>query len=161
MLKTILPDENATLALGAAIARGIEPGLVVFLHGDLGAGKTTLVRGVLRGLGFEGRVKSPTYALVEVYEVSRLDFHHFDFYRFQDPRECNEAGFRDTFDGRRVSFVEWPEKAHGLLPTADVEVSLAIQDAGRVATLKANTEAGWRSLEATMHAGSDPSRTSR
>jgi len=161
VLKTILPDENATLALGAAIARGIEPGLVVFLHGDLGAGKTTFVRGVLRGLGFEGRVKSPTYALVEVYEVSRLDFHHFDFYRFQDPREWNEAGFRDTFDGRRVSFVEWPEKAHGLLPTADVEVSLAIQDAGRVATLKANTEAGWRSLEATMHAGSDPSRTSR
>jgi len=148
VLKTILPDENATLALGAAIARGIEPGLVVFLHGDLGAGKTTLVRGVLRGLGFEGRVKSPTYALVEVYEVSRLDFHHFDFYRFQDPREWNEAGFRDTFDGRRVSFVEWPEKAHGLLPTADVEITLAIQDVGRVATLKANTPMGQRCLEA-------------
>ena len=148
MLKTILPDENATLALGAAIARGIEPGLVVFLHGDLGAGKTTLVRGVLRGLGFEGRVKSPTYALVELYEVSRLDFHHFDFYRFQDPREWNEAGFRDTFDGRRVSFVEWPEKAHGLLPTADVEITLAIQDVGRVATLKANTPMGQRCLEA-------------
>ena len=148
MLKIILPDENATLALGAAIARGIEPGLVVFLHGDLGAGKTTLVRGVLRGLGFEGRVKSPTYALVELYEVSRLDFHHFDFYRFQDPREWNEAGFRDTFDGRRVSFVEWPEKAHGLLPTADVEISLAIQDVGRVATLKANTPKGQRCLEA-------------
>ena len=148
MLKTILPDENATLALGAAIARGIEPGLAVFLHGDLGAGKTTLVRGVLRGLGFEGRVKSPTYALVEVYEVSRLDFHHFDFYRFQDPREWNEAGFRDTFDGRRVSFVEWPEKAHGLLPTADVEITLAIQDVGRVATLKANTPMGQRCLEA-------------
>ena len=122
MLKTILPDENATLALGAAIARGIEPGLVVFLHGDLGAGKTTLVRGVLRGLGFEGRVKSPTYALVEVYEVSRLDFHHFDFYRFQDPREWNEAGFRDSFDGRRVSFVEWPEKAHGLIAKTTVEI---------------------------------------
>jgi len=148
VLKIILPDENATLALGAAIARGIEPGLVVFLHGDLGAGKTTLVRGVLRGLGFEGRVKSPTYALVELYEVSRLDFHHFDFYRFQDPREWNEAGFRDTFDGRRVSFVEWPEKAHGLLPTADVEISLAIQDVGRVATLKANTPKGQRCLEA-------------
>ena len=148
MLKTILPDENATLALGAAIARGIEPGLAVFLHGDLGAGKTTLVRGVLRGLGFEGRVKSPTYALVEVYEVSRLDFHHFDFYRFQDPREWNEAGFRDTFDGRRVSFVEWPEKAHGLLPTADVEITLAIQDVGRVSTLKANTPMGQRCLEA-------------
>jgi len=148
VLKTILPDENATLALGAAIARGIEPGLVVFLHGDLGAGKTTLVRGVLRGLGFEGRVKSPTYALVEVYEVSRLDFHHFDFYRFQDPREWNEAGFRDTFDGRRVSFVEWPEKAQGLLPAADVEITLAIQDSGRVATLQSNTTMGQRCLEA-------------
>ena len=154
MLKTILPDENATLALGAAIARGIEPGMVVFLHGDLGAGKTTLVRGVLRGLGFEGRVKSPTYALVEVYEVSRLDFHHFDFYRFQDPREWNEAGFRDTFDGLRVSFVEWPEKAHGLLPTADVEITLAIQDVGRVATLKANTPKGERCLDAATRADS-------
>jgi len=154
VLKTILPDENATLALGAAIARGVEPGLVVFLHGDLGAGKTTLVRGVLRGLGFEGRVKSPTYALVEVYEVSRLDFHHFDFYRFQDPREWNEAGFRDTFDGRRVSFVEWPEKAHGLLPTADVEITLAIQDVGRVATLKANTTKGQRCLDAATRADS-------
>jgi len=148
VLKTILPDENATLALGGALAAGIEPGLVVFLHGDLGAGKTTLVRGVLRGLGFAGRVKSPTYALVELYEVSRLDLHHFDFYRFQDPREWNEAGFRDTFDGRRVSFVEWPEKAQGLLPAADVEITLAIQDSGRVATLQANTTMGQRCLEA-------------
>ncbi|APV50102.1 tRNA (adenosine(37)-N6)-threonylcarbamoyltransferase complex ATPase subunit type 1 TsaE [Betaproteobacteria bacterium GR16-43] len=150
MLKTILPDEAATLDLGAAIARGLEPGLTVFLQGELGAGKTTLVRGVLRALGYAGRVKSPTYALVELYDVSRLHLHHFDFYRFSDPREWTEAGFRDTFDGHNVTLVEWPEKAQGLLPSPDVEVTLAIQDSGRVATLRANTEMGRRCMDAAL-----------
>jgi tRNA threonylcarbamoyladenosine biosynthesis protein TsaE len=148
VLKTILPDENATLALGSALSRGLEPGTVVFLHGDLGAGKTTLVRGALRGLGHAGAVKSPTYTLVEVYEVSRLHLHHFDFYRFQDPREWNEAGFRDTFDGRTVSLIEWPEKARGRLPPPDVEITLQIQDSGRLAILTASTPAGMRCLDA-------------
>jgi tRNA threonylcarbamoyladenosine biosynthesis protein TsaE len=150
VLKTILPDEAATLDLGAAIARGLEPGLTVFLQGELGAGKTTLVRGVLRALGYAGRVKSPTYALVELYDVSRLHLHHFDFYRFSDPREWTEAGFRDTFDGQNVTLVEWPEKAQGLLPSPDVEVTLAIQDSGRVATLRANTEMGQRCMDAAL-----------
>jgi tRNA threonylcarbamoyladenosine biosynthesis protein TsaE len=147
-LKTILPDEAATLALGAALSHGLVPGLLVYLHGELGAGKTTLVRGALRALGHEGRVKSPTYALVELYTVSRLHLHHFDFYRFQDPREWNEAGFRDSFNGRNVSLVEWPEKAAGMLPPADLDIMLALQDAGRVATLRANTPAGASCLEA-------------
>ena len=137
-----LPDEDATLALGAAIAPHVVPGLVVALSGELGAGKTTLVRGLLRALGHAGRVKSPTYTLVEVYEVSRLDFYHFDFYRFQDPREWIEAGFRDIFNGRNVCLIEWPERAAGLLPPADLAISLAIAGAGRVATLAAQTTAG-------------------
>ncbi len=145
-LNTFLPDEEATLALGRALAPAIEPGLVFFLSGELGAGKTTLVRGVLRGLGFEGRVKSPTYALVELYTVSRLDLHHFDFYRFQDPREWIDAGFRETFNGRNVCLVEWPEKAAGLLPPADVEIALESSGSGRSATLRAGSPQGVRCL---------------
>jgi tRNA threonylcarbamoyladenosine biosynthesis protein TsaE len=160
VLKAILPDEQSTLALGAALAHGLERGMVVYLHGELGAGKTTLVRGVLRAAGFAGRVKSPTYTLVEVYEVSRLNFHHFDFYRFQDPREWIDAGFRETFDGTNVSLVEWPEKAQGLLPAPDVDVTLQIQDAGRVATLVANTPAGQRCIDSARLHFELPSGTS-
>ena len=145
-LNTFLPDADATLALGAAIARALEPGLVFFLRGELGAGKTTLVRGVLRGLGFEGRVKSPTYALVELYTVSRLDLHHFDFYRFQDPREWIDAGFRETFNGHNICLIEWPEKAAGLLPPADVEIVLESSGSGRSASLRASSPQGGRHL---------------
>lgn len=141
-----LPDEQATLALGRALAACLEPGLVVFLRGELGAGKTTLVRGVLRGLGYEGRVKSPTYTLVEVYAVSRLDLHHFDFYRFHDPREWIDAGFRETFNGRNVSLVEWPEKAGTLLPAPDVEIVLTSSGSGRSASLRGGSPQGARCL---------------
>jgi len=149
-MKAILPDEGATLALGAALAPGLEPGMVVFLSGELGAGKTTVVRGALRALGFAGRVKSPSYTLVELYTISRLHLHHFDFYRFHDPREWTEAGFRDSFNGRTVSLVEWPEKAAGHLPPPDVEISLALQDAGRLATVRAHTPAGERCVAALI-----------
>jgi tRNA threonylcarbamoyladenosine biosynthesis protein TsaE len=107
-----LPADADTLALGGALAAGLTPGMVVYLSGELGAGKTTLVRGVLRGLGYEGKVKSPTFTLVEVYEVSRLYLYHFDFYRFSDPRELGEAGFREYFNPRSVCLVEWPEKSN-------------------------------------------------
>ena len=145
-LKTILPDESATLKLGSALGLALEAGLVVYLRGELGAGKTTVVRGALRALGYEGRVKSPTYALVEVYEVSRLHLHHFDFYRFHDPREWIDAGFRESFNGRTVSLVEWPEKAAGILPPADLEVVLALHGTGRSAELTARSIAGQESL---------------
>jgi tRNA threonylcarbamoyladenosine biosynthesis protein TsaE len=145
-LKTILPDEQATLALGAALAHALEPGLVIYLRGELGAGKTTLARGTLRALGFEGPVKSPTYTLVEVYELSRLHLHHFDFYRFRDPREWIDAGFRESFNGRTVSLVEWPEKAIGQLPPADLEIALGLLEAGRNAALTANSIAGQKCL---------------
>ena len=141
-----LPDEGATLALGGALAAWLEPGLSIYLRGDLGAGKTTLVRGVLRALGYAGPVKSPTYTLVELYEVSRLVLHHFDFYRFHDPHEWSDAGFRESFNGRNVSLIEWPEKAGGLLPTPDIEIVLASSGDGRSASLQARSDRGERCL---------------
>jgi len=144
--KSFLPDEAATLALGAALAPCLEPGLVVYLRGELGAGKTTLVRGVLRGLGYTGPVRSPTYTLVELYAVSRLDLHHFDFYRFHDPREWIDAGFRESFDGRSVSLIEWPEKAAGSLPPADLEITLEASGCGRNASFTSSSLAGQKCL---------------
>ena len=146
-LKVILPDERATLALGAALAGSLVPGLTIYLRGELGAGKTTLVRGLLRQLGHEGPVRSPTYTLVEVYEVSRLHLHHFDFYRFHDPREWIDAGFRESFNGRTVSLIEWPERAGGLLPPADVEIVLESPATGRSAVLTSSTLPGQKCLE--------------
>ena len=147
MLDARLAAEEDTLALGHALAACLEPGLVIYLRGELGAGKTTLVRGVLRGLGFEGRVKSPTYTLVELYAVSSLDLHHFDFYRFHDPREWIDAGFRETFNGRNVSLIEWPEKAGPLLPPADVEIALTSSGSGRSASLRSGSPSGERCLQ--------------
>lgn len=139
-----LPDEAATLAFGAALAPCLEPGDRIYLFGDLGAGKTTLVRGVLRALGWSGRVRSPTYTLVEVYEVSRLHLHHFDFYRFGDPREWVDAGFRESFDGPTVSLVEWPQKAVGTLPPADLEITLIPSGSGRSASWRPSSPRGTR-----------------
>ena len=141
-----LADEAATLELGRRLADGLRPGMLVALHGPLGAGKTTLARGMLRGLGFEGRVKSPTYALVELYELSRLDLYHFDFYRFGDPKELIESGLQDAFNETNVCVVEWPERAGSLLPTADLEVKLAMANGARSALLTAQTENGRRCL---------------
>jgi tRNA threonylcarbamoyladenosine biosynthesis protein TsaE len=141
-----LADEDATLALGNQLASGLIPGMLLALRGSLGAGKTTLARGMLRGLGFEGRVKSPTYSLVELYELSRLDLYHFDFYRFEDPFELVESGLQDAFDTTNVCIVEWPEKAGKLLPVADLEVVLSMTDSGRAAVLTAHSENGKRCL---------------
>lgn len=128
------------------MARILVPGLVFYLDGNLGAGKTTLVRGILRGLGYEGKVKSPTYTLVELYAISRLELYHFDLYRFSDPREWEEAGFREYFSADSICLVEWPEKAGDWLSRPDVRVLLRMRDDGRAAELKAETEAGKRWL---------------
>ncbi len=141
-LNSNLPDERATLALGAAMGACLVPGISLHLIGDLGAGKTTLARGILRGLGHVGAVKSPTYTLVEVYEVSRLHLHHFDFYRFQDPREWIDAGFREIFNGSNVTLVEWPERAGSLLPSPDLEIRLAMSGEGRTASCTARSGRG-------------------
>ncbi len=153
MLDGFLADEAATIGLGAAIAACLEPGLTFYLQGELGAGKTTLVRGVLRELGYAGAVKSPTYTLVELYELSSIDLHHFDFYRFHDPREWIDAGFRESFNGRIVSLIEWPRKAGGLLPRADLEIALETSRTGRDASLRPISPAG-ESLVARLKATS-------
>lgn len=121
----------------------------ITLHGDLGAGKTTLVRQLLRALGVQGRIKSPTYAVVEPHEAGELSIWHFDFYRFDDPREWEDAGFRDIFASTGLKLAEWPEKAAAVTPVADVAIHIeAIDDVQRQVTLKAGTPAGCAVLEA-------------
>ncbi|TVO59431.1 tRNA (adenosine(37)-N6)-threonylcarbamoyltransferase complex ATPase subunit type 1 TsaE [Denitromonas halophila] len=141
-LHTHLADETDTLALGAALAPAIAPGLVIYLLGDLGAGKTTLVRGLLRGLGHTGSVKSPTYTLIEPYVVSRLDLYHFDFYRFTSPEEFLDAGLEEYFSAQGVCLVEWPQKAEPYVSPADIEIRLAIDGDGREAIIRPLTDTG-------------------
>lgn len=142
-----LADENATLTLGLTTAAILQPGLTILLEGNLGAGKTTLARGILRGLGYLGKVKSPTYNLVELYKFSRLYFYHFDFYRFNNPIEWEEAGFREYFNPDSVCLVEWPQKAIGLLPTADLIFFMDISGGGREVKIRAATEEGKECLK--------------
>ena len=163
-LRLSLPDPSSSDALGRALAAVIaeangvpEQGLTIHLSGDLGAGKTTVVRALLQALGVEGRIKSPTYTLVEPYVVrmpkaveSRLDVnlycYHFDFYRFDDPHEWLDAGFRDDFSDAALRLVEWPERVSvdgdSLLPPPDVRIVLERSGEGRIATLDAGTTAG-------------------
>lgn len=141
-----LPDEAATLALGARLGRVLEAGLTIWLRGNLGAGKTTMTRGLLRELGFSGRVKSPTYTLVELYVFPRFNLYHFDLYRFADHNEWEDAGFREYFNTNSVCLVEWPEKGGGLLPEPDVAVELNFYDGGsmdgRTVRIEGFSEAG-------------------
>jgi len=137
-----LPDEAATANLGAAIARALQPGMSIWLEGNLGAGKTTLTRGILRGCGFTGRVKSPTYTLVEPYIISSLYLYHFDLYRFGDPLEWEDAGFRDYFNPESVCLIEWADKAEGLLPTPDWVIELSPESTGRRCRIIAHSALG-------------------
>ena len=150
-MQKFLPAEADTLAFGAGLASHLEPGLVVYLSGELGAGKTTLARGILRGLGYAGKVKSPSFALVEPYTFSRLYLYHFDFYRFTDPRELGDAGFREYFNPDSVCLVEWPENAAGKLPPADISITMMVQGSGRLLEIGAGTEAGKRCLQRFEH----------
>ena len=133
--------------MGAALAQTLRGGVVMFLEGDLGAGKTTLTRGLLRALGFTGRVKSPTYTLVEPYAVSNLNLYHFDLYRFQDPLEWVDAGFRDYFNEQSICVIEWADKATGLLPQPDLIITLVPFGAGRNIEIQALTETGSACIE--------------
>lgn len=135
-------DAAATEALGAALAGGVAPGRVLHLKGDLGSGKTTLVRGLLNGVGYPGRVKSPTYTLVEPYEVSSLHFYHFDFYRLRDKTEWLSSGFREYFAPGAFCVVEWPEKAGPSLPPPDLEIHLHHAGNARRAELRSHTPSG-------------------
>jgi len=155
-----LADPDATLAAGARLAPDLCPGMIVTLSGDLGAGKTTLVRGCLRKMGWTGAVKSPTYTLVEYYPFSSIYFYHFDFYRFADPSEWDTAGLADCFRDDSICMVEWPERVGSALPSPDLALTLAHHVdptmPGRQLTLRAQSKAGERCLNAIITA---PART--
>ena len=139
------PDELATQAFAQALAgRSAIADALIELQGDLGAGKTTFTRHLLAALGVNGRVKSPTYAVVEPYALDNgLNIWHFDFYRFNDPREWEEAGFRDIFASYGLKLVEWPDKAGEYLPQADLVLAIEVlADDTRQVTLTAQTETG-------------------
>ena len=155
-----LPDPAATEAAGARLAANLRGGMVVAVSGDLGAGKTTLVRGCLRALGWDGPVKSPSYTLVEHYSFSSLYFYHFDFYRFADPSEWETAGLADCFRDDAVCVVEWPERVGGMLPQPDLALTLEhpVDPAasGRQLRLAAHTKEGERCLTAIASGGGTP-----
>ncbi|MBS0308119.1 MAG: tRNA (adenosine(37)-N6)-threonylcarbamoyltransferase complex ATPase subunit type 1 TsaE [Proteobacteria bacterium] len=144
--KTYLHEEAGTVALGAALARVLIPGLVITLHGDLGAGKTTLTRALLHAAGYSGHVKSPTYTLAEPYRITLagnpVELIHFDLYRMGSPEEFLDAGFREHFNARSICIVEWPEKGEPVLPSPDIAVFLSVADAGREVELQALSDKG-------------------
>ncbi|MBL8539745.1 MAG: tRNA (adenosine(37)-N6)-threonylcarbamoyltransferase complex ATPase subunit type 1 TsaE [Betaproteobacteria bacterium] len=142
-----LEDEAATRALGAALGSVIEPGMVLHLHGDLGAGKTALVRACLLSLGCREKVKSPSYTLVELYLLSRLDFYHFDFYRFKSAEEWDTTGFSEYFHAGAVCAIEWPEKIGARLPPADLRIRLEFAQPGRTYEIAAGSTRGERCLK--------------
>jgi tRNA threonylcarbamoyladenosine biosynthesis protein TsaE len=150
-----LPDEAATARLGAALAQAIEAttaailrdGLVIGLSGELGSGKTALVRATLRRLGVSGPVRSPTFSLLELYSISRLNFYHFDFYRFSKPGDFSASGFRDFFGAGSVCVIEWPERAEEPGLRVDLQIGMQVADDGRVATVVAPTPIGRECLQ--------------
>lgn len=141
-LEHFLADEAATVAAGLAVGQAAGGGAVIFLQGDLGAGKTTFSRGVLRSFGHSGAVKSPTYTLVEPYEFEDQQVYHFDLYRLGDPEELEYMGIRDYFTDRSLCLVEWPSRGEGFLPAADVVVTLQVETPGRRITIEPHTERG-------------------
>jgi len=134
--------EEAMVSLGEVFSTVLKMGGVVHLEGDLGMGKTTLVRGILRGLGYQGPVKSPTYTLVEPYELPSLEVYHFDLYRVVDAEELEFMGIRDYFTETALCLIEWAEMGCGVLPEADLVISLSRIRQGRHVSLAAQTEKG-------------------
>ena len=151
-------SEEEQQALGARLAEIWQASpAVVHLQGDLGSGKTTLVRGYLRGQGYSGAVRSPTYTLVEPYELPRISVFHFDLYRLCDPEELEFLGAREMFDGKAQVFIEWPGRGEGWLPSPDIVVDIQMRADGRLLSLSARSERGesllnaWRQAEQNTH----------
>ncbi len=130
-----IENEKETLTLGKHISRHCSAPFVIYLSGELGMGKTTLVRGLLSGLNYEGNVKSPTYTIVEPYELNNQEVYHFDLYRISDPEELEYIGIKDYFNDNSICIIEWPEKAKGTLPQANLEIEIEQYQHGRKMTL--------------------------
>ena len=142
-----LPGVDETERLGAELAATLPDGIVVFLLGELGAGKTCLVRGLLRALGHQGAVKSPTYTLLEEYTLAGREIIHFDLYRLTDPEELDLIGIRDYFNGKACCFIEWPQRGEEHLPREDIIIKISLDGDGRVATISARSETGMMFLQ--------------
>ncbi|RUR32322.1 tRNA (adenosine(37)-N6)-threonylcarbamoyltransferase complex ATPase subunit type 1 TsaE [Vreelandella andesensis] len=139
-----LNDEMAHVAFGEALGQALQGHGRVYLEGDLGAGKTTLTRGILRAYGYQGAVKSPTYTLVEPYELGAQRIYHLDLYRLADPEELEFIGGRDVLADEALCLIEWPSRGEGWLPAPDLRVALEVMDSGRLVTLSAETDLGER-----------------
>lgn len=127
-----IPAETQMLNFGKKLSKKLGHRAILYFQGDLGAGKTTLIRGILQGLGYKGRVKSPTYTLVENYEIDGTQIFHFDFYRLQDTSELEHLGLRDYFAQPAILLIEWPERAGNLLPNPDIHCTITVQEKGRI-----------------------------
>lgn len=137
-----LANETETVELGRKLAAVVSAPLVIYLTGELGAGKTTFSRGLIQSLGHSGAVKSPTYTLVEPYEIGDVEIYHFDLYRLADPEELEFMGIRDYFSDRSLCIVEWPDRGYGMLPDADIHLHLSYQDNARNLKICAHSEKG-------------------
>lgn len=141
-----LADENDTLKLGERFAQLISPPLIIWLEGDLGAGKTTFTRGLLNALGYNGAVKSPTYNIVETYPFKGFNLHHFDLYRFQNPEEWLDAGLDELITADSIILMEWPQFGGDLAPPADIILNITIKSSGRTVQINAVTTNGTKTL---------------
>lgn len=150
-IQLLLRHEDDTVAMGSRLASAFNecnlPSLVILLNGDLGAGKTTLTRGFVHAMGFTGMVKSPTYTLVEPYESDSANVYHFDLYRLADPEELEYLGVRDYFGPGNISLIEWPEKATGYLPDADLVINMSYIGEQRNIEIVAKTPIGQSVVE--------------